>query len=84
VGIFFYLSKAYDIINYNRLLDKLDSYGVRSPANRWFKSYLTNRTQFVEIYRTDRSNHAQRRLQSLPKAITHAIAHGSILASLCF
>jgi hypothetical protein len=42
VGIFLNLSKAYDVINHNRLLDKLDSYAVRGSVNRWFQSYLTN------------------------------------------
>ena len=36
VGIFLELSKAYDVINHNRLLDKLDSYGIRGFVNRWF------------------------------------------------
>jgi hypothetical protein len=48
-GIFLDLTKVYDIINHIMLLDKLDSYGVRGSANMWFKPYLTNRTQFVEI-----------------------------------
>ena len=41
VGIFLDLSKAYDVINHNRLLDKLDSCGIRGSVNKWFQSYLT-------------------------------------------
>jgi hypothetical protein len=47
--IFLDISKAYDVINHNRLLDKLGSYGIRGLVNKWFQSYLTVRTQFVEI-----------------------------------
>ena len=48
-GIFFDLTKGYDILNHKVLLDKLHSYGVRGNINSRFKSYLTDRTQFVEI-----------------------------------
>jgi hypothetical protein len=54
VGIFLDISKAYDVINHNRLLDKLDSYGIRGLGKKWFQSYLTNRTQFVEITHRER------------------------------
>ena len=56
VGLFLDLSKAYDVINHNILLDKLDSYGIRGSSNLWFKSYLACRTQYIEITHTDRSN----------------------------
>jgi hypothetical protein len=61
VGIFLYLSKAYHVINHNRLLDKLDSYGIRGSVNKWFQSDLTNRTYFVEISQTDRSKYTKHR-----------------------
>jgi len=57
VGIFLDLSNVYDVTNHSILLDKLDSYGVRGSSNTWFISYLTNRTQFVEISQTERRNH---------------------------
>ena len=56
VGIFLDLSKAYDVISHDILQDKFDSYGVRDSENKWFKSYLTNRIQFVEISHTNRNN----------------------------
>jgi hypothetical protein len=64
VGIFLDLSKAYNVINHNRLLDKLDSYGIRGSVNKWFQSYLTNRTQFVEISQMDSSKYTQHKFQS--------------------
>jgi Reverse transcriptase (RNA-dependent DNA polymerase). len=42
IGIFFDLTKAYDVLNHNILLHKLNSYGVRENINSWFKSYLTD------------------------------------------
>jgi hypothetical protein len=51
VGLFLDLTKAYDVLNHQILLDKLDICGIRGLANEWFRSYLSNRTQFVEIIR---------------------------------
>jgi len=59
VGIFLDLSKAYDVINHKRLLEKLDSYGIRGLVKKWFQSYLANRTQFVEISQIDKKEHSQ-------------------------
>jgi len=84
VGIFLDLSKAYDVINQNRLLDKLDSYGIRGSVNNWFQSYLANRTQFVEIYQTDRNKYTQHRFQSSSRATSYGIPQGSVLGSLLF
>ncbi len=41
------LSKAFDVINHNILFRKLNNYGIRGIANKWFRSYLSDRQQFV-------------------------------------
>ena len=45
------MSKAFDSINLNMLLDvfKLRSLGVSPSALEWFKSYLKGRYQYVSI-----------------------------------
>ena len=43
------LPEAFDVINHDILLNKLHRYGIRRSVNEWFKSYLSNMMQFVEI-----------------------------------
>ena len=78
------MSKAYDVINHVILLDKLEAYGVRGSANMWFKSYLTNRTQFVEISHINKNNFTQDRFHSTTRVIRHGVPQGSILGPLLF
>jgi hypothetical protein len=48
-GIFCDLSKAFNCVNNEILLPKLDFYGIQGVTIDWFRSYLTNRRQKVEI-----------------------------------
>ena len=49
IGIVLDLSKAFDIIDHNIVLKKLDMYGVRCIALCWLRDYLSFRTQCVSL-----------------------------------
>ena len=49
LGIFLDLSKAFDTINHETLCQKLQHYGIRDTSFVWIKSYLEDRTQFVQF-----------------------------------
>ena len=43
------LSKAFDTLDHNILLNQLKYYSVRNAELSWFQSYLTESSQYVEI-----------------------------------
>ena len=74
VGIFVDFQKAFDTVNHKILLNKLDHYGIRGNTNNWFKSYLTDRKQFVSINGFDSSE----------TTLLHGVPQGSVLGPLLF
>lgn len=72
--IFTDISKAFDLVNYEILLYKLEKYRVRGIAKQWFTSYLFNRKQSVKI-----NNY-----QSCYNEVSAGVLQGSILGPILF
>ena len=74
VGVFVDLSKAFDTVNHDILLNKLRYYGIRGNVYKWFESYLNNRFQFVAI----------NNIYSCFLSVTCGVPKGSILGPILF
>ena len=46
-GVFIDLQKAFDTVNHDILLHKLDHYGIRGLPNKWFQSFYSRRSQYT-------------------------------------
>ena len=73
-GIFLDFSKAFDTVNHEILIRKLENYDIRGITNDWFRSYLSNRKQYVYINNTS----------SDPCQVSCGIPQGSVLGPLLF
>ena len=73
-GVFVDLQKAFDTVDHKILLSKLEHYGIRGCCNDWFRSYLSERLQFVTICNSNSSS----------RQISHGVPQGSTLGPLLF
>jgi hypothetical protein len=78
-GIFFNLKKAFDCVNHEILLYKLEFYGITDIVYVLLKSYLQNRYQKVVI----RSGPFVKS-ESDRGLVRHGVPHGSVLGPLLF
>ena len=67
-------AKAFDTVNHEILINKLEYYGIRGVALQWLRSYLSNRMQCAEIGD----------VQSELEFIKCGVPQGSVLGPLLF
>ena len=48
-GVFVVLQKAFDTVDNQTLIAKLNHYEIRGVSNYWSKSYLSNHNQYVSM-----------------------------------
>ena len=73
-GIFMDLSKPFDTVNYEKLLNKPYQYGIRGVSYDWFQNYLSARSQYVS-YNSKTYSHLN---------VTCGVPQGSVLGPLLF
>ena len=74
ISIFLDLSRAFDNVNHEILIEKMNRYGITGVELKWFKSYLTNRKSFV-VYGDAKSSTLN---------LIKGVPQGSILGPLLF
>ena len=66
--------KAFDTVNHDILIEKLEHYGIRGNVSNWFRSYLRDRSQYVTV-----NDHSS---DLLP--ISCGVPQGSVFGPLLF
>lgn len=82
-AIFFDMSKAFDHVSHDLLLAKCEKYGLRGNMYNWLKTYLSERSQYVEVTNLDYLLN-ETAYKSSTKIKRSGVPQGSILGPLLF
>ena len=67
-------SKAFDTVPHQRLLNKMETYGINNEVHRWIAAWLTQRHHTVCLDGEESSN----------KPVRSGVPQGTVLGPLCF
>jgi retron-type reverse transcriptase len=74
LGIFLYVKKAFDCVDHEILLYKLNKYGIRSVTKNLIESFLTNRHQQVRV----------NNVFSVYRSVKYGVPQGTVIGPLLF
>lgn len=83
-AIFTDMTKAFDYVKHDTLLNKLEDYGIRGNVLNLIKSYLTDRKQYTEISRVCTKTKREFKYLSSSRTPKFGVPQGSVLGPLLF
>lgn len=83
-AVFCDMTQAFDCVDHDILIDKLQAYGLRGTLSQLLCSYLKHRRQITEITKLDIKTKCEKSYRSLERVIQFGVPQGSVLGPLLF